>query len=92
MGPTSAIVLFAVIWFMTFFIVLPLRLKTQGDVGDIVPGTHAGAPYEHNLKKKAIITTIIAIILWCVIAGIILSGIITLRDIDWFHRMSTPEL
>ena len=92
MGPTSAIVLFAVIWFMTFFIVLPLRLKTQGDVGEIVPGTHAGAPHEHNLKKKALITTAIAVVLWCIIAGIILSGLITVRDIDWFHRMSTPEL
>ncbi|MYM56672.1 DUF1467 family protein [Thalassovita mangrovi] len=92
MGPTSAIVLFAVIWFMTFFIVLPIRLKTQGDVGEIVPGTQAGAPHEHNLKKKALITTAIAIVLWCVIAGIILSGLITVRDIDWFHRMSTPEL
>lgn len=92
MGPTSAIVLFAVIWFMTFFIVLPIRLKTQGDVGEIVPGTQAGAPHEHNLKKKALITTAIAIVLWCVIAGIILSGLITVRDFDWFHRMSTPDL
>ena len=30
MAITSAIVLFAVVWFMTFFIVLPLRLETQG--------------------------------------------------------------
>ena len=37
MGITSAIVLFAVIWFMTFLIVLPLRMQTQGDAGDIAP-------------------------------------------------------
>ena len=41
---TSALVLFAVIWFLTLFIVLPLRLQTQGDVGEIEPGTHAGSP------------------------------------------------
>lgn len=92
MGITSAIVLFAVIWFMTFFIVLPIRLKTQGDVGEIVPGTQAGAPHEHNLKKKALITTAIAVILWCIIAGIILTGTITVRDFDWFNRMATPDL
>ncbi|CUH66148.1 putative secreted protein [Thalassovita gelatinovora] len=92
MGPTSAIVLFAVIWFMTFFIILPLRLKTQGDVGTVVPGTHAGAPQEHHLKKKAIITTIISVLLWCIIAGIILTGTITVRDFDWFHRMAQPDL
>ena len=52
MSITSAIVLFAIVWFMVFFIALPIRLKTQGDVGEIVPGTQAGAPAEHQLKKK----------------------------------------
>ena len=89
MGITSAIVLFAVIWFMTFLIVLPIRVKTQGDLGEIVPGTHAGAPEVHNLKKKAWITTAISVVLWAVIAGVILSGKITVRDLDWFDRMPT---
>jgi predicted secreted protein len=84
---TSAIVLYAVIWFMTFFIAIPIRLQTQGDVGDVVPGTHAGAPEHHQLKKKAIITTIVAAILWLIISGIILSGWISVRDFDWFNRM-----
>ncbi|MHA6264988.1 DUF1467 family protein [Arenibacterium sp. CAU 1754] len=87
MAITSAIVLFAVIWFMTFLVALPIRVKTQGDLGDIVPGTHAGAPEEHHLKKKAIITTIVAFVLWVIISGIILSGWISVRDLDWFNRM-----
>lgn len=94
MGVTSAIVLFAVIWFMTFFIVLPIRIQTQGDLGDIVPGTHAGSPEHHHLKKKAWITTGIAFVLWIIIGGTILSGVITLEDIDMFNRMgpgSGPE-
>ena len=91
MGPTSALVLFAVIWFMVFFIVLPLRLKTQGDVGEVGRGTHASAPSEHNLRRQAWITTGIAVVLWILIAGTILSGVITIRDLDWFHRMSTPQ-
>ena len=49
---TSALVLFAVIWFLTLFIVLPLRLQTQGDVGEIEPGTHAGSP-EKSTNEKA---------------------------------------
>ena len=44
MGVTSALVLYAVIWSLLFLIILPIRIKTQGDLGDIVPGTHAGAP------------------------------------------------
>ena len=45
MSITSAIVLYVVLWFLTFLIVIPIRLKTQGDVGEIVPGTMAGAPH-----------------------------------------------
>ncbi|MGH1356192.1 MAG: DUF1467 family protein [Thalassovita sp.] len=87
MSITSAIVLYAVIWFMTFLIAIPIRLQTQGDVGKVVPGTQAGAPEHHQLKKKAIITTIVAAVLWAIIAGIILSGWISVRDLDWFNRM-----
>jgi predicted secreted protein len=87
MGITSALVLYAVIWFMTFLIVLPFRVETQGDLGEIVPGTHAGAPENHHLKKKAWITTGLAFVLWVIISGIILSGWISVRDFDWFNRM-----
>ncbi|WP_187428940.1 hypothetical protein ROLI_036270 [Roseobacter fucihabitans] len=86
MGITSALVLFAVIWSMTFLIVLPIRVQTQGDLGEIVPGTHAGAPEVHNLRKKAWITTGISVVLWIVIASIILFEVITVRDLDWFNR------
>lgn len=92
MSITSAIVLFAVIWFMVFLIAIPIRLQTQGDVGEVVPGTHASSPEVHNLKKKAWITTFVSMGLWVVIAGIILSGWITVRDIDMFNRMGpAPE-
>lgn len=92
MGITSALVLFAVIWFMTFLIVIPIRLQTQGDVGQVVPGTHAGSPETHNLKKKAWITTAISAVIWIIVAGTILSGVISVRDLDWFNRMSVPAV
>ena len=57
----------------------------------MVPGTHAGAPEHHNLKKKAWITTAVAAVLWMVIAGIILSGKVTIRDIDMFNRMAPAQ-
>ena len=92
MGVMSAIVLFAVTWFMVFFIVLPLRLTTQGDIGEVVPGTHKSAPANLNLRRKLRMTTPWAIVIWAILAGTILSGVISVRDIDWFDRMSTPEV
>ena len=86
MGWFSAIVLLAVIWFMTLFIVLPLRLKTQGDTGNIVPGTPASAPDEIQIKRKFLLTTAIAVPIWVVIVAVILSGIVTVEDFDLFTR------
>ena len=89
MSITSALVLFAVIWFLVFFIAIPIRLETQGDRGEVVPGTHAGSPEVHNLKKKAWITTLITLVFWAITCGIIVSGFMTMRDIDFFNRMDT---
>lgn len=87
MGPVSGLVLFAIIWSMTFMVLLPVRVKTQGDLGEIVPGTHAGAPEHHHLGKKALWTTVISIVIWGITATIILSGWITVDDVErWFGR------
>lgn len=83
MNIASGIVLYIVIWALTFFVAIPIRLRTQGEAGDIVEGTHAGAPQVHHLRKKAIITTIVAAVLWAAIAKVIVSGWITMDDIDW---------
>jgi predicted secreted protein len=88
MGITSAIVLFAVCWSMVFFVVLPLRLKTQGETGEVVKGTHSSAPSDPNLRQKAKITTYWAFGIWLIIATVIFFEVITVRDLDWFNRMS----
>ncbi|QYZ68172.1 DUF1467 family protein [Neotabrizicola shimadae] len=79
---TAAIVLFAVIWWMTFFIVLPLRFTSQRDAGVIVPGTPASAPADFQVARKAKITTAVAVGLWIVFAAIITSGLISVEDFD----------
>ncbi|MEL6801995.1 MAG: DUF1467 family protein [Pseudomonadota bacterium] len=87
MGIVSGLVLYAVIWFMVLFVVLPIRLETQGDQGKVEPGTHASAPANLNMRKKAKLVTMIAAVIWVILAAIIFSGVITVRDIDWFDRM-----
>ncbi|MBO9464002.1 DUF1467 family protein [Tropicibacter sp. R15_0] len=89
MGIVSGLVLYAVIWFLTFLVVIPIRLKTQGDVGEVVPGTHAGSPAVHNLKRKAWITTGLALVVWGIIAAIILTETITVDDIAKWTSFET---
>lgn len=91
MAVMSGIVLFTVIWAMVFMIALPIRIQTQGDLGKVVEGTHAGAPEHHHLRKKAVWTTIISAVLWALIAGFILSGWVTVADIEhWLHGAPSP--
>lgn len=90
MNLTGGIVLFAVIWFLVFFITLQIRPGSQAEAGEIVPGTPPGAPADFKLKRKVVITSAITVVLWGTIATIILSGAVTLRDIDFFGRLG-PE-
>ena len=92
MGVVSGLVLFAVVWFMVLFIVLPIRLETQGDVGERVEGTHAGSPSSaFSMKKRFKLTTLWAVPIWALIAGVIVFGDISVRDIDLFGRMGPPS-
>ena len=84
---TSALVLFAVIWFMVLFVVLPLRITTQGEAGKVVPGTPESAPENPQMGRKLKVTTGVAVVLFSVIAGVILSGWIGVEDFDFFNRM-----
>lgn len=84
---TAALVLFSVVWFLTFFIVLPIRIKTQGDLGAVVPGTPQSAPAGFVVKRKAQITTVVAVIIFAVLYVIITQEWITVRDFDVMGRM-----
>jgi predicted secreted protein len=86
MGVFSAIVLYAVFWFITLLIVLVIRQPSQAEMGPVVPGTHAGAPANPQLRKRFIWTTGIAFVLWLPMVTLILSGSITIDDIDLFTR------
>jgi len=88
MAITSSFVLFAVIWFMLFLMILPMRLKTQGESGEVVPGTHTSSPENPQIKKKAKITTLITLVLWAVISYLIIFDIVTAKDIDWMGMMN----
>jgi len=84
----SAFVLFAVIWFLTLFVVLPLRLVTQGEAGEVVRGTPQSAPADPQIRKRMLITTAVAVVIWGVVTAIILSGVIGVEDMDLLFRMT----
>ena len=84
---SAAIVLLAVIWFLLLFIALPLNIKTQKESGTTVHGTPSSAPENLNLKKKIIMVSIFTIIIWVPIISLIMSGLLTISDLDFFKKL-----
>lgn len=78
---TGAIVIFAMLWFLTLFCMLPQRMKSQADHGEVVPGTPASAPEVSHLKAKFIWTTVIAAALWCLIVAVLAMDLVALEDV-----------
>ena len=80
----NGLVLYAVLWFVTLFVVLPIRLTTQSDIGQIVPGTHGSSPADPQMRKRLLITTAISAVLWAITATVIISGVIAIEDLDFY--------
>jgi len=86
MSITAALVVLAITWFMVLFVVLPIGLRTQGDEEEVVHGTHAGAPANLQIGRKLKVTTLVAIPVAGLICAVVISGVITLDDVDLLKR------
>lgn len=88
---TGAIVLFSTIWFMVFLCILPTRQVSQQAAGEIAPGTVRSAPVDPQIGRKAWLTTWITLVVWAAICAVILSGVISIRDTDYFQLLKYFE-
>jgi predicted secreted protein len=77
MSVTSALVLFAVLWFLILLMLLPIGVQSQQEAGRIEPGTPPGAPAGAFLARKLRWTTIAAAVAFAVIYAVIEGGVIT---------------
>ena len=68
---------YVVIWWVVIFAVLPfgVRASEEGD-----PGHAAGAPANHNLPRKALITTAIAGVIWLLVYWAVTHGLMSFRS------------
>lgn len=64
MGIGASLAIYFIIWWLTFFTVLPVGATSQAESGDITAGTEPGAPVSPNLIKKAIWTTGISLVVF----------------------------
>ena len=83
MSITSGIVLYMVVWALTFLIMNPLWQVSQTEDGDVVPGTPGSAPVDAMVAKKAAWTTLWASLAFVAIFLVIEVPLVTLDDVLW---------
>lgn len=81
MSLTGGLVLFATLWFVVLFVLLPIGQQSQAEAGQIEPGTPAGAPHGLRFGSKALWATVWTVVLFALILAVIRSGWISREDI-----------
>lgn len=64
MSITLGLAIYFIVWWVTLFAVLPFGVRTQGEAGEVVPGTPESAPAQMRVWRVAGITTAIATIIF----------------------------
>lgn len=73
----TGILVFVIVWWMVLFTVLPWGNRPPDDVGE---GHADSAPEKPRLLIKALVTTLIAALIWCAVYWVIGSGLVTFRE------------
>jgi len=72
----TGVLLFVIIWWTVIFAVLPWGVRPSANPQ---PGHVASAPERPRLLRKALITTAITVVLWCLLYWLITSDLLSLR-------------
>ena len=55
MSPVLGVAIYVLLWWLSFFVMLPIGARSAGEAGEgVAPGHDAGAPLTPNLGKKAL--------------------------------------
>ena len=88
MNIVLGLALYFVIWWTVLFAVLPIGVKSQYETGEVVPGSEGAAPVRPMLLKKALITTVLAAVLFGIVHLFMVEKIVSLDDLPGlkFHN------
>ncbi|MAN61959.1 MAG: hypothetical protein CMI60_08410 [Parvibaculum sp.] len=60
----SGFATYAIIWWLTLFVVLPFGIVTQEEVGEIEEGSAPSAPVRPQIIRKVLITTAVSALIF----------------------------
>jgi predicted secreted protein len=79
---TSILAIYALFWTLSLFVILPIGVKTSEEMGEKSGKGHAdSAPHRHDLKRKAVWTTMLSAGLFALFYANYVYGWVTLDNI-----------
>ncbi len=81
MGIAGSLMVIIVSWWLAFFALLPVGVRSQLEDGAVIPGTEPSAPTSPKLWLKAIWAFAIAIVIWLALYAIIEYRLVDIDDI-----------
>lgn len=81
MSVSFALAIYFILWWTVLFAVLPLGVRTQGEAGEVVPGTPESAPMHPRLIRVALITTVVSALLFGAVWAAVYYGVLDLNGI-----------
>jgi predicted secreted protein len=88
MATSTAIAIYFLVWWVVLFAVLPWGVRNQQESGEVSPGTDPGAPAVHKVWMKLVWTTVIASMVFGILAAIYKLGLI---PFDYLAAISGPR-
>jgi predicted secreted protein len=73
---TTVIAIYFLIWWVSLFAVLPFGVRSQHEGEDYAQGTDPGAPIAARIGIKLLWTTVVATVIFAILAAIYNSGLI----------------
>ncbi len=89
MTVTTIIAIYVLIWWLTFFAVLPFGVRSQHESGDFAPGTDPGAPAVHRVWSKVFYTTVVSAVIFAVLYFVYVNDLLPL---EFLKRISQPPV
>jgi predicted secreted protein len=87
MSLPTAIAIYFIVWWVMLFAVLPWRVRSQHESGNVAKGTDPGAPAIPHLKAKLIWTTFVAAGVFAAGYAVYKSRLLTLQDLSAWVRV-----
>jgi predicted secreted protein len=81
MQVSTGIAIYFLIWWIVLFGVLPWGIRSQGEGGEVVPGSDPGAPMIPRLGGKLIWTTIVSTVVFALVAFLYVRRVVTLEGL-----------